>query len=68
MANIKKIPSKCLFTCGEVPQFLTNFSGAIKQGRVNFVFDMFHDEPSVKDCERLRRQDVKPVHLSEVND
>ena len=51
-----------------VSQLLTNFSGTIKQGRVNFVFDLYHDEPSVKDCERLRRQDVTPVHLSEVND
>ena len=38
MANIRKIPSKCLFTCGElVSQFLTNFRGAIKQGRVKLM-------------------------------
>ena len=67
MANIRKIPCKNLFLFGEmVSQFHGNFSTAMKNGRLNFVFDVYHDEPSVKDCERLRRQEMKPVNLSEV--
>ena len=32
------------------------------------MFDIYHDNPSVKDSERLRRQDSCPINLSEISD
>ena len=36
-------------------------------GRTNFVFDVYHDKPPVKDCGRLRRQQKVPINVSEID-
>ena len=35
-------------------------------GRCDYIFDIYNDNPSVKDSERLRRCSVNPVVLSTV--
>ena len=69
MANLRKIPHKEFSTFGQLlTQFVTNFYSPFKSGRLNFVFDIYNDEPSVKDNERLRRKESTPINLSEIKD
>ena len=47
---------------------LTCFTGRFHQfGRCDYVFDMYSEEPSVKDSERKRRSDVSPIEYSSIN-
>ena len=56
---------------------LTHFSDLISKfasmthvyhsyGRCDYIFDIYNDNPSVKDSERLRRCSASPVHMSTV--
>ena len=68
MANIRKVNLTNLSNFGDMMDNFTCFTGTFHQfGRCDYVFDMYSEEPSVKDSERKRRSDVSPIEYSSIN-
>ena len=69
MANIRRLPVKDVSTFSWfAKKFFSSIQKYMSIGRCNFVFDIYDDRPSAKDCERMRRQNVHPINLSEIDD
>ena len=69
MANIRTLPVKHVSTfSGFVNKFFSSVEKYMSIVRCSFVFDIYDDRPSAKDCGRMRRQNVHPINLSEIDD
>ena len=69
MANIRRLPVKDVSTFSWfAKKFFSSIQKYMSIGRCNFVFDIYDDRPSAEDCERMRRQNVHPINLSEIDD
>ena len=67
MNCVRKLPT----SVATFQEFIKNFtSGSTyeNQGRCDYVFDIYDDEPSVKDSEKQRRVSKPPVHLSSIKE
>lgn len=68
MSNIRRLKTTGHSTFLDmISVFYSSIRKYMEVGRSNFVFDVYHDKPSVKDCERLRRQQKVPINLSEID-
>ena len=68
MANIRKVNLAKLSSFGDLMDNFISFSDIYRQfGRCDYVFDIYSEEPSVKDSERKRRSDVVPIEYSSIN-
>ena len=68
MANIRKVNLTNLSNFGDMMDNFTGFTGTLHgSGRCDYVFDMYSEEPSVKDSERKRCSDVSPIEYSTIN-
>ena len=66
MANLRKVPTAKLSTFEDLPRFLSLTTKFHEHGRSDYVFDMYSNDPSVKDSERKRRCDKVPVKCTEI--
>ena len=67
MAAVRKVPLTGLSNFSDLLSKLTQMTDVYHSyGRCDYIFDIYNDNPSVKDSERLRRCSVTPVALSTV--
>lgn len=67
MATIRKVNVTKLSTFNDLLSNFMSFSAIYHQfGRTDYVFDMYSDDPSVKDSERKRRSDTVPIEYTSI--
>ncbi|KAG1662218.1 hypothetical protein GQR58_021027 [Nymphon striatum] len=65
MATVRRVPLIGRTHCSDLLLQLTHITDVYhRYGRCDYIFDIYNDNPSVKDSERLRRCSVNPVVLS----
>ena len=65
MSTVRKIRTAGLSKFQDLLLAFMAFSNVFHQfGRCDYVFDMYSDDPSVKDSERMRRAERVPIELS----
>ena len=64
MNVVRKLPT----SVSTFAEFITNFmkTSYERNGRCDYVFDIYDDEPSVKYSEKQRRINKAPIHLSTI--
>ena len=69
MANVRKVPVKDISAFKKFfESHYHSLSNFLNRRRCDFVFDIYRDEPSVKDCERKRRTGAFPINLTTIDD
>ena len=67
MANVRKVNITSLHTFEDFAQAFFSTSSECRQfGRCDFVFDIYHGNPSVKDTERKRRAENVPIEYNSI--
>ena len=67
MAAVRRLPLSGLADFSDLLSQLTQITDVYhRYGRCDYIFDIYSENPSVKDSERLRRSTVTPVTLSTV--
>ena len=66
MNAVRKLPSSVSTFTDFLKPFLETSSKHKAQGRCDYVFDIYNDEPSIKDSEAQRRMTKTPIHLSTI--
>ena len=67
MAAVRRVPPSGLSNFSDLLSKFAEINEAYNHyGRCDYIFDIYNDNPSVKDTERLRRCNTTPVVLSSV--
>ena len=67
MATVRRVPVSGISHFNDLLAKLTQMTSAYHSyGRCDYIFDLYSDNPSVKDSERLRRCNEMPVILSTI--
>ena len=67
MAAVRRVPLSGLTDFSDlISKFASMTHVYHSYGRCDYIFDIYNDNPSVKDSERLRRCSASPVHMSTV--